>query len=257
MDTTWNPDLYLKFQKERTQPSFDLVGRIELEEPESIIDIGCGPGTSTRVLWERWPGAAVTGLDSSPEMIEKARGEYPDRDWRHADVRDLAPEPKFDLVYSNATIQWIPDHETLVPQLFGLVDAGGALAVQIPLYREMPVSTIIASVAERDRWRERTEGCDARFTFHCMDIYYDILAGLTPKVSMWQTWYVHEMQSHELIVEMMSSTGMRQFLERLESGEDKKAFADQVLDGVREAYPAQKNGVVLYPFKRLFFVAYA
>jgi trans-aconitate 2-methyltransferase len=256
MDTTWNPDLYLKFRKERTQPSVDLVARIELANPESIIDIGCGPGNSTRVLWERWPDSQVLGLDSSPPMIDKASAEYPGRRWKLGDARELPPDESFDLVFSNATIQWIPDHTRLIPHLVQLVRPGGALAVQIPLYREMPVYDVIATVSAAPRWKQQMEGCDERWTFHGMGHYYDLVAPMTRTVSMWQTWYAHEMESHQSIVQMMSSTGMRQFLDRLGGEDDKAAFSREVLAGLREAYPEQKNGRVLYPFKRLFWIAY-
>ncbi|MBN2202352.1 methyltransferase domain-containing protein, partial [bacterium] len=108
--TGWNPDAYMKFGSERTRPSIDLVGRINLTDPASIVDIGCGPGNSTQVLRERWPNARIIGLDSSPQMIEKARSTYPGEEWVLGDASDWTPEEKFDLVFSNATLQWLPDH---------------------------------------------------------------------------------------------------------------------------------------------------
>ncbi|MFP4115099.1 MAG: methyltransferase domain-containing protein [Spirochaetota bacterium] len=253
----WNPEHYLRFGSERTQPSIDLVNRIELSVPASIVDIGCGPGNSTNVLRQRWPEARITGIDNSPEMIERARTAYPDATWLLAGARDLAPEPQFDLVFSNAVIQWIPDHDELIPRLLAIVNPGGALAVQVPLYFDMPVSAAVTATSRRPRWRDRMRDCDADLTHLDMHRYYDLLADRAARIVTWQTWYAHEMESHEAIVDMIRSTGMRPFLERLYSDDERDAFASEVVEVVREAYPAQRNGRVLFPFKRLFFVAYA
>jgi trans-aconitate 2-methyltransferase len=129
----WNPGQYLKFRSERTQASFDLVGRINIDFiPKDIIDVGCGPGNSTQVLQERWPSANVIGLDSSKNMINKARAEYPDMNWHVADIVTYDTKQKYDLVYSNATIQWIPNHEKLFKKMSALLNDNGVMAVQIP-----------------------------------------------------------------------------------------------------------------------------
>jgi len=256
MPTTWNPALYLKFQQERTQPSIDLVRRIEVKKPASILDVGCGPGNSTAVLAERWPQSRITGLDNSAEMIGKARTDFPDRDWVVSDARDLPDWRRYDIVYSNAAIQWIPDHETLVPRLLALVNPGGALAVQVPLYHGMPVRRVISEVAQENRWRAVTEGADSQMVFHDPPFYYDLVAPNSDRVSLWQTSYFHEMESHSMIVEMIRSTGMRPFLERLKSDGEREQFAALVLDGIKREYPRQANGRVLFEFRRFFFVAY-
>ena len=110
----WNPELYLKYNKERIQPSIDLVSRINFDNPRNIIDIGCGPGNSTHVLTERWPDAKITGIDNSPAMIEKAQNDYPSQTWKVMDAGNLVFDEKYDIVFSNATIQWIPDHKKLL-----------------------------------------------------------------------------------------------------------------------------------------------
>lgn len=255
MESNWDPEHYLRFKRERTQPSHDLVNRIEIVNPRSIIDIGCGPGNSTRVLWERWPDASVVGLDSSETMIDTATRDHPDRRWICADVNDLADDPQYDLVFSNATIQWIPDHEGLIRNLMGRVNTGGALAVQIPLFRDMPINQEIQALTEHPRWNEALSGIERRFTYERMETYYDIVAGAADRVTMWQTWYVHEMASHEMIVHMMSSTGLRPYLDAL-SEDRREEFLEDLLSNIRRVYPVQANGTVLYPFKRLFFIGY-
>lgn len=252
----WNPGLYLQFANERTQPSIDLVGRIRLDSPTKIIDLGCGPGNSTQVLVQRWPGSQVTGADYSPAMIEQARTDYPNQKWIIADAGNLRLAETYDLVYSSATIQWIPNHEKLIPDLLSLAAENGALAVQVPLYHTMPISQAIEDVAARRSWKEKTAGCNDLFTFHSAGYYYDLLAGMTKSLDLWATSYVHVMESHRHILEMIKATGLKPYLERLGSEEEKTSFEDEVLAEIRRVYPEQKNGKVLFPFERLFFVAY-
>lgn len=255
MSTQWDPDLYLRFGRERTQPSIDLVSRIELDMPRAILDVGCGPGNSTSILANRWTESELTGVDSSAQMTEKARRDYPHMKWIHADVRDFPSEPVYDLVYSNAVLQWIPDHESLIPHLFGMVRRPGALAVQIPLAEVMPVRQNIRTVAGRPRWRPLMSGI-SRLVVETPGYYYDLLAAASVQVVIWQTAYFHEMKSHSAIITMLESTALRPYLERIENPSDRENFLTELTDEVKEAYTAQQNGHVLFPFHRLFFVAY-
>ena len=255
MSTTWNPDLYLRFQPERTQASIDLVSRIKLDSPATIIEIGCGPGNSTSVLASRWPSSVLTGVDSSEEMVARASQDYPDWLWIHADVRDLPSEPTYDLVFSNATLQWIPDHEALIPHIYGMIRGVGAFAVQIPLFEGMPVRQAIAIVATRSPWRALMSNI-ASLVVHEAGFYYDLLTPVARSIVIWQTAYVHEMESHASIVEMMKSTALRPYLERIDVESDRDLFLMEVTDEVAAFYPTQRNGRVLFPFNRLFFIAY-
>src|SRR5262249_20280673 len=131
---TWNADQYLKFAEERTQPCRDLAVRVSLANLKTIVDLGCGPGNSTQILAERWPAARITGVDNSVSMIDVARAEQPQHRWVVADIVRWASGvgEQFDLVFSNAALQWVPDHSVLYPRLFAHVAPGGALAIQIP-----------------------------------------------------------------------------------------------------------------------------
>ena len=253
--TDWNPDLYLKFGNERTQPSIDLVARINCDNPQRIIDIGCGPGNSTQVLAQRWPGARITGIDNSPAMIEKAKAGYPNMEWKIADAGTDDIEGIYDLVFSNATIQWIPDHEALLERFSRLLPDNGILAVQVPQFFDMPLGKSIAAIAADNRWRTETEEVTAHFTIHDGPAYYDYLTALFRQVEMWQTDYVHIFDSHLSVLEMIRSTGLRPYLNKLTKEEDRRDFEERVLQSVVKDYPLQKNGKVLFPFKRLFFIA--
>ena len=145
----WNAYQYLKFGRQRTQPAIDLVCRIGLKYPEKILDVGCGPGNSTRVLKERFVNALVTGIDNSDNMIEKARADHPDIDFRLCDISgDLEElDNDYDIVFSNACIQWVPNHKLLLGKLMGLLKKNGVLAVQIPYNASEPIHIIIGEIS--------------------------------------------------------------------------------------------------------------
>ena len=252
----WNPELYLQFKEERTQPAKDLAARINIENPENIMDVGCGPGNSTNVLSSRWPESNIIGIDSSASMIESARKNYPNMKWRIEDVTKMETEEKYDIIFSNATIQWIPDQEKLIRDLVGMLESNGSLAVQVPMYHNMPVSHAIETVSLTERWKEQTSGASDAFTFHSSDYYYDIMTAKVKSINVWETSYYHIMQSHQNIVEMIKSTGMRTFLDTLDTQEEKIEFEKDVLKEITKVYTLQKDGNVLFPFKRLFFIGY-
>ena len=251
----WNPELYLKFGKERTQPSIDLVSRIDKEDPDSILDVGCGPGNSTQVLAARWPAAQITGIDNSPAMIEKAKNDYPAQEWLLSDAGTDALPGKFDIIFSNATIQWIPDHADLLRKFSQALTEDGLIALQIPLFWDMPIGKAIAAVAGENRWAERTKGATDLFIIHDHIWYYDRLSQMFGSVEMWETSYMHVMDAHQAIMDMIRSTGLKPYLERLESENDRQDFESLVLETVKEDYPLQRNSKVLFPFERLFFIA--
>ena len=252
----WNPQQYLKFGDERTQPSIDLVARIKLERPGTIIDLGCGPGNSTRILRERWPDAETAGLDSSEEMIDKARKDFPDGDWIVGDAAKVPLDLKYDLVFSNAVLQWIPNHEALLPRLFRMVSPGGALAVQVPATRESPLHRALLEVAHRPEWRIFTAACGNLLNYHNGEYFYRLLYPLTEQIVLWETTYFHLLSSQRDIVEWYKGTGMRPFLESLPDDRSRAAFEEEVLEECRRSYPVEGNGKVLYPFRRVFFIAY-
>jgi len=252
----WNPEQYLKFKNERTQPSMDLVSRIKIEKADFIIDIGCGPGNSTQILRQRWPSAEIVGIDRSEEMIKKAREDYPDPKWFIADAASFNSDLLYDIVFSNATLQWIPHHEILVPNLFKLVRSKGALTVQIPADNESPLHKALLSASRNDHWHRYTRGCDKLLHYQSSDYYYNLLTPLASEIELWETTYYHILPSHQGLIEWYKSTGMRPFLDRLPDEESKMKFEKDVLERCKDNYKIQNNGKILYPFKRIFFIAY-
>jgi trans-aconitate 2-methyltransferase len=251
---TWNPGQYLKFGTERTRPAVDLCARIP-GSPRRILDLGCGPGNSTEVLRERWPEAELTGLDSSPEMINQARASHHAGTWILAGAEGYLPPAPLDLVFSNAVLHWLPDHGRLLPGIMGWIAPGGCLAVQMPA-KQNPLRAALAAVAERPRWREALAGAEGALHFHEAAFYYDLLAPAADRVDLWETVYHHPMASHQALIEWYEATGMRPFLERLPAEADRAAFKGEVLEASRGAFPVAADGKVVMPFRRLFFVAW-
>jgi trans-aconitate 2-methyltransferase len=252
----WNPNLYLKFGKERIQPTIDLVNKIDFNNPQKIIDIGCGPGNSTQVLSEKWPEAKITGIDNSEAMIEKAQKDLPLLNWKLMDAGKDDINEKYDIVFSNATIQWIPNHAELLLKFSKIMTENGIIALQIPQFLEMPISKSIARVAEDKMWAARTQKINNYFTIHHYSYYYNELSKLFGKIEMWETHYMHIMDSHQSILDMIASTGLRPYLATLESEKDQEDFKNSVLEKIRTDYPEQENGKVIFPFQRLFFIAH-
>ena len=252
----WNPDLYLKYRNERTQPSIDLISKIGISfQPKSILDIGCGPGNSSQALLQRWSGAVLTGIDNSINMIEKAKTSYPGNTWIVADASKYISDTKYDIVFSNATIQWIPNHKDLFKRLFNLTNIGGVLAIQVPRFNEMPLAKAIQKVANQENWQEATKGCSELFTFHDEKYYYDLMSLDYRSVDFWQTDYFHILDSQYSIIEWIRSTGMKPYLDCLKN-EEKPLFEKEVLAEIKGDYAPQNDGKVLFPFKRLFMIGY-
>jgi trans-aconitate 2-methyltransferase len=189
-------------------------------------------------------------------MIARARQTYPQGDWILADISTWKTESRYDLVFSNAALQWVPDHTALIPALFDLVQPGGALAVQVPANTDSPLYQAIVSVARRDEWRSRLAGCERIILYLPPGFYYDVLSELSDHVVIWQTTYYHRMASHQGLIDWYAGTGLRPYLERLPAEEDQTAFKQQILDECRPQYPRQADGQILFPFKRTFFIAY-
>lgn len=252
----WNPDQYLKFKEERTQPSRDLAGRIRIDSPRTILDVGCGPGNSTAVLRERWPSAEIAGLDSSAEMINDARTRWPNGIWILSDAATYQPTVPYDVVFSNAALQWIPSHDELIPQIAQMVAAGGAFAVQLPANSGSPLHRALHETAASPAYSDLCSGCRNSLVYHRPEFYYDLLTSEFPRVDMWESIYYHEMANHQSLVEWYKGTGMKPFLASLPDDATRAWFETEVLARARPGYPVQANGRLLYPFRRLFFVAY-
>jgi trans-aconitate 2-methyltransferase len=254
--SAWDAGLYLQFANERARPAADLISHIDLRNPAHIIDIGCGPGNSTQMLHERWPQAAVTGVDSSSEMLAKAQSLHPEWKWIQADAATWRTEHSFDLVFSNAALHWVPDHAELFPRLLDFVAPGGVFAVQMPANFHAPAHRIMAEAAQEPLWREALQNASAGIGVESLPFYYDLLQPLALRLDLWETEYLHIMDGPEAILEWIRATGMRPYLQALPDDRQRKQFQDLCLERLRKSYPQRQSGKVLFPFRRIFVIAY-
>jgi len=250
----WNAPLYNKFGTERIQPSVDLVNRLSGYDFKKILDVGCGTGMSTVTLANAWNAAAISGADLSAEMLELASASLPDIRFIQRDCsKPLDDLGKFDLIFSNAFMQWIPDHDKFIANCCGMLDECGVFAAQIPLFDSMPASKCIKDAAA-DLPNEYLKDFKERFTIHSPEEYYLILKKYFGDVQMWTTDYYHEMDGCESVLEFLKGTALRPYFEALDR-ETMDAFLSKALKNLRAAYPSAANGKTLFPFKRLFLIA--
>lgn len=247
----WNPEKYLQFKRQRTQPAKDLAARLLDFSPASAVDIGCGPGNSTAVLKELFPSAKLIGIDRSESMIARAREKYADISFEVCSAHEL--RGKFDLIFSNACFQWIPGHEELIPALMGKLNHGGYLAVQMPMNQEEPLFQLIKETVSQPKWNFENSNLEKNDVLSPQK-YFDILSCCASSFDMWESVYYHAMPSHQQLIEWVEGTRLRPYLNVL-SDENKFLLKEELLEKTKKAYPFTDSGEVILRFRRLFFTA--
>ncbi len=253
MSHDWDPDRYLLFADERSRPFVDLLARVGAGAPERVVDLGCGPGTLTALLARRWPEADVLGVDSSPQMVDRAVADAPPGvRFEPGDVRTWQPARPVDVLVANAVYQWVPGHLDLLPRLVGHVAPGGWFALQVPGNHDEPSHTLLRDLAADPRFARHTEGV-ARPHSHDPATYAGRLRDLGLDVDAWETTYLHLLHGEDPVLTWISGTGARPTLQALPDDLREEFVADyRAL--LREAYPSGPHGTTL-PFRRVFVVA--
>ena len=249
----WSPATYLKFEGERTRAARDLLVGVPLADARDVVDVGCGPGNSTELLVARYPDAGLLGLDNSPAMLAEARARLPALRFEAADAGVWLPEPDVDLVYANATYQWIPNHLEQLPRVLAVLAPGAVLAVQMPDNVAEPTHRLMQEVAESGPWAVRLAKA-RRIPLPPARTYYEALAPHAAHVDIWRTAYNYVLADADAIVEFVRSTGLRPFLDALTEPE-RPEFVAAYTAKIAAAYPPLADGQVLLPFPRLFMVA--
>lgn len=251
----WNPQLYRQFESERTRPARELLDRIPDIHVHYATDLGCGPGNSTELLAQKWPYAQITGIDSSAAMLEQAQARLPSSTFLQADIRTWEAAQPQQVIYANASLQWLTDHQTLLPHLVNQLDVGGALAVQMPDNLEEPSHRFMREVAARERWQDLISPQAAdRKRLLSTENYFDLLGDAGCRVDIWRTTYYHPMADAQGIITWLKATGLRPFLAGLDE-QQQADFLDDYHQALIPAYPVRTNGQVLLAFPRLFMIA--
>jgi trans-aconitate 2-methyltransferase len=246
----WNPDLYHKFQSQRAAPFYDLLALVDVRPNLKVIDLGCGTGELTRQLADKLPNSHVTGLDSSPQMLDKAASfSTPSLIFQQGDQSTLTDE--WDLIFSNAALQWSENHAELIPYLFDKLKPGGQIAVQVPSNHNHISHQIYREVAEEDMFKFILQGFQRYAPVLPIDDYSRILFDCgAEEINVFEKIYPHVLEDSDAVVEWISGTALVPYFERL--GEHKNEFVEALRKKMRIAIP---DSPVFYPFRRILFSA--
>lgn len=260
MTDIWHADTYTKFLDSRTKPARDLLFSIpDFFSPSVVYDLGCGPGNSTALLADRWPDAKVIGVDSSANMLEKAKETYPTIEFIERDIATFVLQEKVDCIFSNAALQWMGNHDVLLPRLLSFLKPGGFLAIQMPNNYHCPSHQVTVRLLDtHKKWEHLRK--ELRYGYLTTPLYnfpwyYDLFSGSGANhVQLWETDYFQEMSQHQDIFNWVQGTGLRPILAKMAHSE-RQEFETLYIDAISKEYPSQKNNKVLMPFRRLFMVA--
>jgi trans-aconitate 2-methyltransferase len=250
----WDPATYLKFGGERTRPAADLLAHVEAEDPGVVYDLGCGPGNSTALLAARWPTAHITGLDSDSNMLERANRSGPSCRWLQGDVAEWQPDEDPDVIFSNAVLHWLDDHQSLLPKLMGFLKPGGALAVQMPRNHSAPSHTLLQKAALAGPWAERLAALLRPEPVARPEQYFRWLVEHANKLEIWETTYLLRLTGADPVLAWARGTALKPLLDALDE-RSAAAFEAAYAARLRDAYPCEPDGTTLFPFRRLFIVA--
>ena len=251
---SWNPQQYSRFTGQRLRPALDLIARIPIEHPRSMVDLGCGTGNVTRVLRGRWPDARIAGVDGSPQMLAEAKKVEDGIAWELVDVAAWNPPQTFDLVFSNAALHWLDDHAALFARLSAKVAAGGVLAVQMPRNFSAPSHTIMHELAASPPWRDTLASLLRPQPVLPPEAYYGLLAATARSLDIWETEYLQVLEGENPVAEWTKGTWLAPLLAAL-APVARAAFEAEYRQRVALASPRQQDGKTLFPFRRLFIVA--
>jgi len=251
----WRPEDYLRFGDERGRPARDLLARIPLNAPALVYDLGCGPGNSTALLQEAYPQAKLVGLDSSRTMLVKARKDLPQVQFIEADIAAWPGDSDADLLYANASFQWVPDHVSILLKLLKGLKVGGVLALQMPDNLDEPSHRLMRETAETGPWAKALRhAAGSREAIRTPNEYYNLLKPHCQSLDIWHTAYTHVLDGVQGIVDFVSTTGLRPYLDPLDEPM-RGQFVDTYRAGLARAYPVILEGKVLMRFPRIFLVA--
>lgn len=253
----WSAAQYLKFEEQRTRPSRDLLAQVGLSSPQKVVDVGCGPGNSTEILVRRYPGASIAGIDSSPNLIDRAKKALPEVDFSVADLQTYKATESLDLIFSNAVLQWVKSEDRIpvIKRLMESLKPGGVLAMQVPDNFGENSHVLMREVAKSGPWAKKLQELNpSHGKFQAPQELYDALIPHCSSVDIWHTIYRHPLDNNDSIVEWFKGTALKSYIDPLPS-EQQEEFLAVYLARLKEEYPVSADGKVLLHFPRLFMVA--
>jgi trans-aconitate 2-methyltransferase len=251
--TTWEPQTYLRYADIRFRAGIDLIARIPKLAYSTIYDLGSGTGHLTRILADTFTSAKVMGIDPSPEMLAEARREFPTLEWQHAEIASWNPPAPPDLIYTNAALQWVANHETLLPSLLNKLRPGGVLAMQVPRHFDSASHLGLKELVMQSQWRAKLEPL-LLAPIPAPETYWRWLSPQSRNLDIWETIYLQVLDGKDPVVNFMRGTALRPFLSALPEPQAAK-FIDAFAERMAAAYPPQPSGQTLFPFRRLFMIA--
>jgi trans-aconitate 2-methyltransferase len=280
----WSPGQYRVYSSHRARPFFELLSRVDAEAPAYVVDLGCGPGERTLELATRWPGAIVEGVDSSTQMITEARrqirtagragGEVSAGDVERVgeepvpgagrgggalrfsvgDLAEWTPDRPVDVIFSNAALQWVPEHRRLLPTWVRALTPRGRLAFSMPGNFGGLSHRTLRELCGAPRWRDRLGAVNRHDVAGDPAEYFELLSDLGCEVDAWETTYLQVLQGPDPVLEWMKGTVLRPALDALPEEKEREEFLSELAALLREAYPPGRHGT-LFPFRRVFVIA--
>ena len=254
----WNPAQYERFKDERSRPFFDLLALVSAgTEPDPIpalsprvVDLGCGTGELTRELHRRVAASETLGIDSSAEMLAKSAAFAGDGlRFERRDIAGFTDAAGFDVVFSNAALQWLPDHAQLFSRVAALVLPGGQLAVQMPANHDHPSHTTARDVAREDEFRAVLSGHERVSPVLAPEAYAELLhrLGFADQHVRLQV-YAHTLASRDEVVEWVRGTMLTDYQRRL-APDVFARFLARYREVLTSRLPDERP--FLFPFKRV------
>jgi trans-aconitate 2-methyltransferase len=260
MTDIWQAEKYLSFNEERTRPALDLLARVDQVNPKLIIDLGCGPGNSTLQLKQHWPSAQVIGVDNSAVMLAKAKEITNNIEWQHADIYNWHPTIPPNIIFANAVLQWLDNHNLLLPKLFNYLAPHGTFAIQMPRNYDQATHITIIEMVKNPKWKNklshllRYDESEKSWPVHTPEFYYQLFEPLANKIDIWQTEYLTILAGENPVATWSEGTALRPFLSALNENE-RDLFINEYREKIAQIYRPTKSGKTLLPFRRIFIIA--
>jgi trans-aconitate 2-methyltransferase len=244
----------LKYKVERSRPAEDLIRRIPPVRFNHIFDLGCGTGEITKRLYDRWPGAVVTGLDLSGEMLACARHLDSGVVWVNGDIARWHAPVSADLIFSNSVLHRIPKHDSFLVSLLQQLRKGAVLAIQMPHPGNSPAYLLLDELARAGPWSSKLTGVITETTVNGLVDYSELMSSRCAYLDLWETEYLHVLPGRNPVFEWMRGSPLVPVLAALDQNEQ-EAFLWEYGNRLLQAYPPRINGRTLFSVRRIFLIA--